>query len=1018
MGINSTIRAGTPFLVLFLLFTISYAETSFNFVTIGQGDYRYCMQGGPCNISNATFITTANINATGIINAPGFKINNTFIQDLFIDNLEFLNNNNSLLAFILANNNSLKTYIYLNHSKEGYIKNNTDAGYTLIGNIVNASELKFGTTQAKWYYDGTYWQLVTEAGSNIFKSSNSDWVIGTPAISQARIRGDEIQLGITTNTITLEFGATHPEYISNTGTHDFTDDNIITTGTLGAGTTTLTGNLYMGYNSITQVTDIALKNSADIGDFQYSISQSGTSFTIRDDSSGSNIIKLTSSIFPFIEIGDVSLDHISMYSNVRFQEDNQKLYFGAGIDSSIYYDGINMVINPKDVGSGYLRLLGDLNTTGSINASGKICDSVGCIGDGGAGGSFTNNSDVVLRNTILNGTMVFPSIVEYKYGIARGRDVVKVFFKEGTLVQVNSTPDGWGGTEYTPGAYSKISSSDNIRTELSDGFNENTDYFGVMTIYTLDSTKNKNEFHTINITLEGYITGFPSLEVASILQVWNYDTSEYEKIAVNDSTPLTDNIYTIVLDNPSAYLNDTNALSFLYMPMKAKTGDQYASIDEIYIKVSSDSKWKNGTIDNLWATNLGTSGSLTAQNYYFVDDTGYVGTSETPAYYMYSANLRASDSIQIGTETSTPWGIVNIQDVWGTNNYVYADIDYSLDNSNTFMNINLHPYDTNGYAYDHIGLNIDLEVPDTDNNMGEWGYVNNYIAQYLHPYFQLMDSPGTYTDTNNVYGQIIDVDLSSEDVQPGTWTIVGSYILDPRDNFGTGSFTTADVYSLYSGGDVLVEEDVYIEGKLAVGTNTIAGLSDGDINASTIYYDTLTPKSPIVFELGDDMILTKVKGGEWRECNPTIKGNCPIESENKMKALYAKRDLNRQKEECEIQPFYEFNMTTRLCRLDEKRQCEIVEFRYWKDNKCETNPYLECNTRYNKNMTWSESLLKCVPDPIKICNQQSDMVWSTNRCVYSQEKVDAKIKTECLKDRSKIWNGTECIDAKISLWSD
>ena len=44
--------------------------------------------------------------------------------------------------------------------------------------------------------------------------------------------------------------------------------------------------------------------------------------------------------------------------------DNYKYFYGTGNDMSIYYDGTNGYINPKEVGSGQLIVLGDLNVNG------------------------------------------------------------------------------------------------------------------------------------------------------------------------------------------------------------------------------------------------------------------------------------------------------------------------------------------------------------------------------------------------------------------------------------------------------------------------------------------------------------------------------------------------------------------------------------------------------------------------------------------------------------------------------
>ena len=48
-------------------------------------------------------------------------------------------------------------------------------------------------------------------------------------------------------------------------------------------------------------------------------------------------------------------------SNINIDADNKKLILGDGQDSSIYYDATNLIINPKEVGSGYLSVLGDVD---------------------------------------------------------------------------------------------------------------------------------------------------------------------------------------------------------------------------------------------------------------------------------------------------------------------------------------------------------------------------------------------------------------------------------------------------------------------------------------------------------------------------------------------------------------------------------------------------------------------------------------------------------------------------------
>lgn len=52
---------------------------------------------------------------------------------------------------------------------------------------------------------------------------------------------------------------------------------------------------------------------------------------------------------------------------IVMRADNSKMIFGAGDDAEIYYDGTNLVINPKAVGSGSLDLLGDLKINTGTN---------------------------------------------------------------------------------------------------------------------------------------------------------------------------------------------------------------------------------------------------------------------------------------------------------------------------------------------------------------------------------------------------------------------------------------------------------------------------------------------------------------------------------------------------------------------------------------------------------------------------------------------------------------------------
>jgi hypothetical protein len=57
-----------------------------------------------------------------------------------------------------------------------------------------------------------------------------------------------------------------------------------------------------------------------------------------------------------------------------------RLIFGAGSDASISYNGTNMLINPKVVGSGILDVQGTLQTDGYKSSDGSEGITLACAG--------------------------------------------------------------------------------------------------------------------------------------------------------------------------------------------------------------------------------------------------------------------------------------------------------------------------------------------------------------------------------------------------------------------------------------------------------------------------------------------------------------------------------------------------------------------------------------------------------------------------------------------------------------
>lgn len=71
---------------------------------------------------------------------------------------------------------------------------------------------------------------------------------------------------------------------------------------------------------------------------------------------------------PMLILRDNGVDSIDAIDggNLRLLADSQLLIFGGGQDATITYDGTNMIINPKLVGTGYLSITGDISTSGKV----------------------------------------------------------------------------------------------------------------------------------------------------------------------------------------------------------------------------------------------------------------------------------------------------------------------------------------------------------------------------------------------------------------------------------------------------------------------------------------------------------------------------------------------------------------------------------------------------------------------------------------------------------------------------
>jgi hypothetical protein len=200
--------------------------------------------------------------------------------------------------------------------------------------------------------------------------------------------------GITKPAATVDLGTV----LSNLGLRTAGTAYPITT----SGTVALSGTVGLGVTTITDTSTAALKVTGTNGD----------AFTV-DTTNMKVVVGGTTHQIGFT--GDegmivLTTDVVTINDDLKVASDSYGVWVGAGSDAKITYDGTNMIINPKVVGSGYLSIAGDLNvnandiyTTGAIKGVHKAADGTAAVADGtyttGIGG--TTNGTITIKDGII-----------------------------------------------------------------------------------------------------------------------------------------------------------------------------------------------------------------------------------------------------------------------------------------------------------------------------------------------------------------------------------------------------------------------------------------------------------------------------------------------------------------------------------------------------------------------------------------------------------------------------------------
>ena len=167
---------------------------------------------------------------------------------------------------------------------------------------------------------------------------------------------------------------------------------------------------------------------------------------------------------------------------------NEKLLLGEGQDSSLYYDGTNMIIEPDEVGSGLLTIGGNVVIDGTLTANGVNTSVAEVLTmtmnvDGGA----LNAGDPLPFDTAFGeyGTLIVADTVNYEVDLKAGY----VYEMEATARGSHSAAGNWAIAIYDE------TSGVNIENDEADGRGNR------MQSYTANATDSQSSSGAVFATL-------------------------------------------------------------------------------------------------------------------------------------------------------------------------------------------------------------------------------------------------------------------------------------------------------------------------------------------------------------------------------------------------------------------------------------------------------------------------------------------------------------------------------------
>lgn len=558
---------------------------------------------------------------------------------------------------------------------------------------------------------------------------------------------------------------------------------------------------------------------------------------------------------------------------------------------------------------------------------------------------------------------------------------------------------------------------------------------------------------TVNVTFCN-VTSFDSINTRTLymggqgheiwIQLWDFTNAAWESysLPITDQATLTEISPIGVTDAVANHINASNNVMFRFWHEQNGIASHELLIDYVNLvenpiaitTIEHDSLSGRGNVENHpWA--LPTDGSRTLTGQWNFGSFGIVGADNiTTTADMDMRDLYVRRSVRGNLEFFDGDNIImgqgSIESGAGTElEFAGNNLILSMKDNEAFYcsSINCDSGTSGDPWHEFFGIDLDIENID----------INGSVVTDLNLDEQLVfTSKGTATNPAMIFFPIVpDPDAGFYQVGSDNWGWSGGgKIRFDLSNFGISSingsvgfpaisflpaFTSGMGFLnsnllLYNQGGIginITPTAIIMKDFLSIGNNGLEGLSAGDINASTIYYDTLTQKSPIIFELDGGYILTRDLGLEWVECNPKIEDDCPIEAENKMNRIYQQREdytnLQIAIENCENNT-HSYS-EEQGCYFDEPKAqiiCLRKEPYNYFDGNCKEDPQLKCI--YNETTDWIDG--NCEINEIKSCEVQEDMIWNKEeeKCEFNQEKKDMRIMNECADDRTILFE--DCLN--------